>query len=182
MYLYHYYSKSIGPFKNISDLPLTEAENLLKKMKLDNPSCQPATRGDDYVKNRHYFENIVRNKFIEKGGQPKRKSPHYMIVEHYEWFMKWYDDTQYIRIPINEFDLKQLSFTYGDCFPTFDPNCRDGKEYREKIYNYDEILKIIEKYGLPQIWNPDWKLGPETYVEVQIWNDDVINKYKNTIM
>ena len=31
----------------------------------------------------------------------------------------------------------------------------DGKEYRKKLYTYDEILCIIEKYGLPQDWNDD---------------------------
>ena len=36
---------------------------------------------------------------------------------------------------------------------------------------YEEILKIIDKYGLPQDWNPDGKYGPERYVEVHVWSD-----------
>ena len=42
-------------------------------------------------------------------------------------------------------------------------NTRDGKEYRNRLYDYDDIQKIIFKYGLPQIWNPDFKYGPENY-------------------
>jgi hypothetical protein len=43
---------------------------------------------------------------------------------------------------------------------------------------YDEILGIINKYGLPQDWNDDGKFGPERYIEVQIWSDNPVNKYK----
>jgi len=54
----------------------------------------------------------------------------------------------------------------------------DGKEYRRKLYTYDEILKIIEKYGLPQHWNDDGAHGLERYIEAHIWSDEPINKYR----
>ena len=81
-----------------------------------------------------------------------------------------------MKISADEFDKDTLSFTYGDSMPTFGIN--DGKEYRHKVYTYDEIPKIIEKYGLPQDWNDDGKFGPERYMEVQIWSDGPISKYK----
>ena len=45
--------------------------------------------------------------------------------------------------------------------PTFSDSVYDGKEYRKKVYMYDEILEIIKKYGMPQDWNDDGKYGPE---------------------
>lgn len=60
----------------------------------------------------------------------------------------------------------------------YSPRINDGKEYRKKLYNYNEILEIIEKYGLPQDWNNDGRFGPERYIEVQIWSDEVISRYK----
>lgn len=69
------------------------------------------------------------------------------------------------------------SFTYGDSHPSFSPKVNDGKEYRKKLYTYDEILGIIEKYGYPQDWNNDGKYGPERYIEAHIWSDDVIKEY-----
>jgi hypothetical protein len=54
----------------------------------------------------------------------------------------------------------------------------DGKEYRKKLYTYDEILKLIKKYGLPQDWNDDGRYGPERYIEAHIWNDEIIDKYR----
>lgn len=177
MFLYHYFERSIGAFSNLSDLSVNEAEKVLEKIKNDRPSSQAAQRDVEYMKRRINYEKIVRNLFIEKGGKPTRKVPHYMVVEECKWLNSWYIDGCYVKIPIEDFDLNTISFTYGDMHPTFSPIINDGKEYRKKIYSYNEILKIIEKYGLPQEWNAEGKLGPERYIEVQIWSDDTIAKY-----
>ncbi len=54
----------------------------------------------------------------------------------------------------------------------------DGKEYRKKVYMYDEILDIIKKYGMPREWNDDGRYGPERYIEAHIRSDKIIQKYK----
>lgn len=65
----------------------------------------------------------------------------------------------------------------GDSHPTFSEKVNDGKEYRKRLYTYDEILKVIKKYGLPQEWNDDGKYGPERYIEAHVWSDETINAY-----
>jgi len=120
----------------------------------------------------------LRNEFIRKHGRIERPVPHYMVVEHSPWLSTWYEDCAFIKIPIEEFDVNTLSFTYGDSHPTFSPRVNDGKEYRKKLYTYDEILQVIEKYGLPQDWNDDGRFGPERYVEVHVWSDETISRYQ----
>ena len=110
-------------------------------------------------------------------GLISRRSPHYMVVEHSPWLSTWYENSSFIKIPIEKFDLRTISFTYGDSHPTFSDRVTDGKDYRKKLYTYDEILEVIAKYGLPQDWNGDGKFGPERYVEVHIWSDEVIGEY-----
>lgn len=68
-------------------------------------------------------------------------------------------------------DADRISFTYGDMFPTFSQRICDGREYRNNVYTYQEILQLINQYGLPQIWNPNGEHGPERYIEAQIWYD-----------
>lgn len=177
MVLYHYFERSTGAFKNLSDLPSNKAEEVLKNIKSGRPSSLAAQRDANYMKRRVNYEVLARNMFIEKGGMPTRKAPHYMVVEACKWLNSWYIDGCHVKIPIEEFDLSTISFTYGDMHPTFSPIVNDGKEYRKKIYTYSEILKVIEKYGLPQEWNEDGKFGPERYIEVQIWSDATIAKY-----
>ena len=178
--MYHYFDKSIGPFKNLSDLSIEEAKAVLSELKSTKPNSQSAQRHDKYVEYRRNCENIIRTEFTKKGGIIKRASPHYMTIEHSPWLSTWFDNCDYIKIPIEEFDLRTVSFTYGDSMPTFSPSINDGKEYRMKLYTYSEILDIINKYGLPQNWNDEGKYGPERYIEAHIWSDETIGKYIKT--
>ena len=61
--------------------------------------------------------------------------------------------------------------------PAFSPRIKEGKEYRKKLYTYEEILDIIDRYGLPQDWNDDGAHGLERYIEVQVWTDEPIKRY-----
>lgn len=177
MFLYHYYDKNIGPFRNLSDLPVEDANRVLKDIEINKPNAHCAKRNSDYMQMRLYYENILREEFIKKGGIIRRQVPHYMVIGHCPWLSTWYENSAYIKISVEEFDLKTISFTYGDSHPTFSERINDGKEYRKKLYTYDEILGVIEKYGYPQEWNADGKYGLERYIEVHIWDDEVINKY-----
>ena len=91
---------------------------------------------EDYMAKRRYYEDILRKEFQKKGGMIKRISPHYMVVEQSQWLNDWYENSAHIKIPIKEFDLKSISFTYGDSHPTFSERVQDGKEYRKKLYPY----------------------------------------------
>ena len=80
-------------------------------------------------------------------------------------------------VTFSDFDKTTLSFTYGDSHPTFSDLINDGKEYRKKLYTYDEILDLIEKYGYPQDWHKSGEFGPERYIEVHVWSDETLKKY-----
>lgn len=107
----------------------------------------------------------------------EKDSPYYMVVERSPWLSTWFEQPGVIKIPIEEFDTGKISFTYGDSMPAFSPRVNDGKEYRKKLYTYDEILEIIARYGLPQDWNDDGAHGPERYIEAHVWTDDPVVRY-----
>lgn len=179
IYLYHYFDRAIELFINLSDIPVEEAKAVLNTIKETKPNTQCAKRHPEYIEDRYYYKEILRTEFAKKGGIISRNSPHYMVVEHSPWLSTWFENSDFIKIPIGEFNLKTISFTYGDSHPTFSPraNKMDGKVYRKKLYTYDKILTIIEKYGLLQDWNDDGKYGPERYIEAHIWGDETIDRY-----
>ena len=177
MYLYHYYDKRSGPFKSLTALPENEAFTVLERIKQERPSSLSAQRDIDYISKRMNCERIVREEAVKKGILMDILSPHYLVVEHSPWLSTWFEDPGVIKIPIEEFDTRKISFTYGDSMPTFSPRVKDGKEYRKKVYTYDEILDIIARYGLPQDWNDDGSHGPERYIEAQVWTDEPIKRY-----
>ena len=150
---------------------------MLKQIKIERPNSLCAARDADYIQKRRNCEEILRREFAAKGGIVEVESPYYMVLEHSPWLSTWYEQLDFLKIPIEEFDLRKLSFTYGDSMPTFSPKVNDGKEYRRKVYTYEEILGVIEKYGLPQDWNDDGANGPERYIEVHVWSDETIMSY-----
>ena len=182
MYLYHYFDKTVGAFVNLSDIPIDEAKAVLTRIKETKPNTLRAQNNLDYIERRHHNEGKLKTEFLRKGGIVKRNAPHYMVIGHSPWLSsaEWFENSSFIKIPIEEFDTKTISFTYGDSFPVLSPypSKMDDKEYKNQIYTYDEILKIIEKYGLPQDYNNDGKYGPERYIEAHIWSDETINKYR----
>lgn len=178
MYLYRFFDKRTGPFKSLTAVSAEEAKTVMEKIRRERPNSQCAQRHDKYVEYRHNCENILKREFAKKGGVMEIDSPHYMVVEFSPWLSTWYEQSEYIRIPIEEFDTRTLSFTYGDSMPTFSDRVNDGKEYRKKLYTYEEILQVIDKYGLPQDWNDDGSRGPERYIEVHVWSDRVIKQYR----
>ena len=172
-YLYHYYERKVGPFVSLSGLPIEEAI----KITSTKLNTLHAGRGENYYARREYLEQLVRSMFIEKGGRPVRQTPHYMVIGECPWLATWFQDSDYIKIPIEKFDMKTVSFTYGDTFPTFSPKVTDDLEYRRKVYTYNEILVIIEKYGMPQDFWAEPIFAQPAYVEAQVWSDIPIKYY-----
>lgn len=177
MYLYHYFDKRTGPFKSLTAVSREEAQKVMNQIKEEYPNSQCASRHDKYVEYRNNCEAILRREFAAKNGVMEITSPYYMVVGHSPWLSTWYEQMDCLKIPMEEFDLRTLSFTYGDSMPTFSDKINDGKEYRKKLYVYEEILDIIQKYGLPQDWNDDGAHGPERYIEVHVWSNKTIEKY-----
>ena len=173
---YHYYEKEKGPFVNLSDLDAENADKVMDEIR-ERGEIFASQRNESYLARRRELEQLARGIFIKKGGKPIRRVPHYMVIEKCDWLKTWYKQGEYVKLPLQSFDLNTVSFSYGDLFPTFSDRVADGKEYRRQVYTYDEILTLIDKYGLPQDWNSDGRHGPERYIEVHVWSDDAIRGY-----
>ena len=180
MYLYHYFDKRSGPFRSLTAVSPEEADRILEQIRRERPESLCAQRDGEYLLRRRNCEAIMRRKFRAKGGITETESPYYMVLEHSPWLSTWYEQGAFLKIPLEEFDLRKVSFTYGDSMPTFSPRVNDGKEYRRQVYTYDEILKVIEKYGFPQDWNDDGARGPERYIEAHVWTRDPVERYAHS--
>lgn len=177
--LYRYFYLSHDVFAGITDVDFSNAEDLYQKLIEDGLSARCYDM--DYIKRRLSTEEIIRSEFIRKGGKVQKKHPYYLTLGNCDsWF---YDKKRCfgsLNFPITEFDIDSISFTYGDSIPTYMEQFQDGKEYRKKVYTYDEIIEIIKKYGYPQKWNKYGKLGPETYIEAQVWCEKPINEFRES--
>lgn len=173
-FLTHYYENSAGPFSNLSMLSLEHAEQILEEIRR-NGNRFASQRSSDYMRKRFALEDKIRTVFQAKGGLPKLVRPHYMILGTCPWLRTWYVDGQELQIKLDSLPEICVSFTYGDSFPAM--NYNDGKPHRGHVYTRDELAQVIECYGLPQVWNPDGKGGPERYIEAQVWDDAPLKEY-----
>ena len=173
-FLTHYYENSAGPFSNLSMLPIEKAEQILEEIR-GNGNRFASQRSSDYLKTRLELEDKIRKLFEAKGGQPKLKRPHYLILGTCPWLKEWYVDGQELQIKLVSIPESCVSFTYGDSFPAM--NYNDGKPYRGQVYTINELGKVIKLYGLPQEWNSDGRGGPERYIEAQVWDDTPLKEY-----
>lgn len=172
--LYHYFDKDIGPFKNLSKLTDEAAEEVSNKIRLEGETFA-SQRSKDYMHIRRELEYKAHAQFITKGGKPQNTYPHYMTVEACEWIALWYRNPGVVVIPLGKFSEESISFTYGDLFPTM--RYEDSKSYRKQVYTKNEIIEVIKQFGFPQNWNVNGDLGPERYIEVQVWDEEVIKQY-----
>lgn len=173
-FLTHYYEHAAGPFSNLSMLSLEHAEEILEEIRR-NANRFASQRSNDYMLKRFALEDKIRTLFSAKGGKPKLARPHYMILGACPWLNTWYVDGQELQIKLVSLPESCVSFTYGDSFPAM--NYNDGKPYRGQVYTRNELAEVIERYGLPQVWNSDGSRGPERYVEAQIWDDTPLKEY-----
>lgn len=173
-FLSHYYEAGDGPFRSLSDLPEAEAEALLQNFRRAGDRFA-SRRKEDYLSIRRGLEEQVREMFTRKGGRPRRRHPHYLVLGDCPWLKSWYVDGCELRIPLVKFKPEIVSFTYGDTFPAL--RFLDGKPYRGQVYTLDDLPRLIEQYSLPQVWNADGSLGPERYIEAQVWDDAPLKEY-----
>ncbi len=177
-FLSHYYARSLGPFRNLSDLSPSEAATVMDTLRQEGRSFA-SRRPPDYLEIRRELEDRVRAHFIAKGGNPQRVRPHYMLLGACDWLKSWYDEPCELRIALSQFESSQVSFTYGDLFPAM--RYADGKPYRQQVYTLDELPALVARFGLPQRWNADGSHGPDRYIEAEVWDDAPLAAVVRTI-
>lgn len=173
-FLSHYYEADDGPFRSLTDLPEAQAEAVLQKIRRTGDRFA-SQRQEDYLSIRRELEERVRGLFIEKGGQPLRMRPHYFVLGECPWLKSWYVKGCELRLSLAKFSPNIVSFTYGDTFPAM--RFLDGKPYRNQVFTLDELPGLVDQYGLPQVWNPEGTLGPDRYIEAQVWDDEPLKEY-----
>ncbi len=171
IYRYFHLNRAKDIFSNLTQLDYNSVDEYLAFIKENNLAIR--SYDEHYLRQRFNTEAVLYKQFVLKGGKPRIKHPYYFTLSKCDtWFYGVKKCFGCVEFSLEEFDPNVLSFTYGDSVPTFMEEFQDGKEYRSQVYTYAEIINIIDKYGMPNVWNPVEKFGPENYIEVQVWSDE----------
>jgi hypothetical protein len=189
-HLYHYYEKGQPPFRSISALSFDKAEKILNNQREINENLvHPNIKW--FLKWRYNIDKVIRKDFIAIGGKPIRSTPVYFTLGANAGVSTWFENPTYVKIPVDEFEIDTVSYTYGDVLAVFNPKLNTGEDYWGKVYHYDDILGIIEKYGYPK--DPEYNgikgINPKDkplgdylkYIEAHVWSDEILDKYRDHV-
>lgn len=162
-HLSYLYRKGQPLFEVLSDLDESVAEEIFRRDVL--------WRGDGtYLRYRKAHEQYLRDRFIEKGGRPRRRYPIYMILADSPPGPHSPDDEcdHKLAIPLSLFAPEGLSFTYPDSLYTV-PLDDPGRLHLDRdpapcVYRLEETEDLIQRYKVYEFNNH--------YVEAQVWVDE----------
>lgn len=185
-YITHYYSIGTTPLLNISTLPFDEALKVANNLKnLPGKVYKRFHNAELYLRERQITEKWLKEEFIKLGGVPKCNVPGYFVLgESTHLEEAFAGKYAVIRIPLDEIDENEISFTYPDSMATrFIANEKDAvyynPEYHGKVFTKKSITEVIKKWGLPEEqWRYDPKKKYDYFIEVQLWNDAYLKKYQ----
>lgn len=180
MRLYRYFYDLEDPFRSFTELDLPTPDDYTAYIKAHGLRCA-RTYDRQYFARRLRTEERLREAFIRRGGRPVLKHPVCMTLEACdEWFYRRKGCIGSLCINLADFDPHTVSFTYGDSMPALDPAFRKARSYHGQVYTIDDLPRLVEEFGLPQRWNPDERLGYETYIEAQVWSPMPVAMYRPT--
>lgn len=98
-FITHYHSVDRRPFHNLSELAEAGLASVLLGLNITAESGVSERRfGPRYMSLRRATETLLRNRFIERGGEPRRSSPHYFVLGESLWFRGLYRDAIGVRV------------------------------------------------------------------------------------
>lgn len=181
-FLYHYYEMEQGPFLNITQNQFDEAKNIQNNISVGFNSQRPP----NYIELRFALEKRLKEGFIAKGGKPKRNDPFYFTLGACEWMKSCYKNPGVVKIPLTNIKSEQVSFTYPDSMVSFqffdEPKlAKYRKACNGQVYLLNEMKELLNQYGVPSEdkSHSQEKHKYDKYVEVQVWDDFIINKYQD---
>jgi len=160
---------------SLSDLP-DDATNPVFEALLNKHKVTPSYQrrfGKNYIQNRRVIEDQLRERFIAKGGRPRRAHPFYFILGQSAWFKNLNAGHQEIKINIASLDPATTSITYPDSFIAL---TQESRPYHGQVYLLNELEGLVMQHGLPDNDNKVpyeryWETDFELYIEFQLWEE-----------
>jgi hypothetical protein len=185
-FITHYHLADRRAFLNLSDLDEAALASVLSGLETTAASGVSERRfGPRYMPLRRATEELLRTRFIERGGRPTRRSPHYFVLGESAWFRGLYRVAAEVRVRLSDLPTEQVSVTYPDSITSMGLLAEFGikvspRAYHGNVYRIEEIPVLVERHGLLHATKPDTYKGHqfddfEHYVEVQVWSDDVLD-------
>ena len=174
--LTHNYHPRRGSFQNMCYLSPIGAEKMIAAIRAETGSY----RKPDYLVRRMQTEAWLIAERAQKLGETPLSRPIYFFLGH---MADGWDQSRpaSIFVPLDAFDPGVLTFTYPDSMsscPQHHRTDRDIKPYQGQVYTLSEVKDVARRYGFPDPKLPRDVRGPDSFIEVQVWDDRPLARYR----
>lgn len=164
----HNYDPSRGRFRNICDLPRSEAESILLEISDVHKSHPKA----NYLDRRLKVEEWLRSERFKMIGSTARNTPIYFFVGD---FADGKDPLRpkSVRMPLDRFPEDVVTFTYSDsmsCFESAKTLDEQLPPFPRKLFTLKTLMDTVQKFGMPE-HPPSEKGGKQPFIEMQLWDE-----------
>ena len=159
------------PLRNILRLPQVEAFDLAQEMAARNRNVTAFYRFADfssYYPLRIKVDKILKESFIELGGQPLEQHPLFFVLQGSAYLENWFDKGKITRVSLVDIPSASVSFVYGDSSAVYQ---RTGKL---EVFTKEMILDSIKKYHGTIDDFLHYISDKYHYIEAQLWNDNLL--------
>ncbi|HMC52070.1 MAG TPA: hypothetical protein VKI64_04855, partial [Acidimicrobiales bacterium] len=141
----HYHLPDRRPFLNLADLgepQLTKVMDGLTRQRREG--SQHRRFGRTYMEMRRLVEARLHRLFVEAGGRPQRRSPHYFVLGESAWFRGLAAGMREVQLPLTALPNDVTSATRPDSFtamevgPEFGPP-HERRPYHARVFRLSEL-------------------------------------------
>lgn len=182
----HYHRADRQPFLNLSDQPDDDVPAILAELRRAGHSERRF--GPRYLRLRRDTEALLRERFVERGGQPIRTSPHYFVLGESAWFRGLYEDCAEIRLPLTALPSEATSVTWSDSVTSMGlladyAIVHPDQPQSGQVFLLSELERVVAEYGLPDSARPSDYTGHQRapvdhFIEVQLWTDEPVAAWR----
>lgn len=167
LFITHYYFPGTDPWKNIMNLPEEDAFRVAAELAASHPDTTSFYRFADfgnYYPNRKKADEYVREAFIRLGGKPRLLHPYSFVLTECEYLREWFDSSDRIVLDLSGIPEDQVSFTPGDSCALITHGLKPA------VLTKGMLLEGICAGGGSADAFLKKALGPNRYLEVQLWD------------
>ena len=187
-FITHYHLPDRRPFLNLSELDDESLAETIAELRIVGTAGRSERRfGPRYMSLRKRTEELLHHRFVQAGGRPQRRAPHYFVLGESAWFRGLYQDAAAVRLRLDDIPTEQISFTLPDSVAAMGLLPEYGIEvtprpYHGTVFRIEELTDVAERYGLPGGARPASYQGyefedVEHFLEVQVWSDEPLEPY-----
>jgi hypothetical protein len=183
----HYFEKEYGSLLNICDLDSHQRSQIIHREKNAETGFNRFSLGDEFFDFRLLADDLLLDLYEQKFGVRPERRPFYGVLGDADVVGGLYRDPYKIQIPIEAFDLGELTFMCPDHFHLVSfmnrgcsrkmfglqlPEDYSESEYPYfgKLLTYEELVEDFHELKVDQ--HLDREIGENgwyRYVEAQIW-------------